>query len=1261
MPLTGPAVQRQPAPHGGGSSYSSMQQQADSHPNLFSRLVYADPRNLPSYPSVGLKDDGSHAAANSAAATSLRTAENQRQQQQQQQQQSPSQRSTEKTTATAAQPPPPPSQPATWNTATTTAALAATANATARSPSPVNETRAPINADSLKAASAAASAALQPSASSAQATTQHRPVIVEHPPPPSPQSFSPRPEFGSTAGSSMAAATYALGSVAGRHQRNASSNETPTMSSAAAADRASSWGNSAASRAFKDAQAAEAGNAPATASAEQPTNESATLHNSPSLRAAKGAMQAAPGPTSSSDPTMRRRTRAASNPAVYRHQKSYSSHYPEAVAARTTMTTTTTTTTTVTAAGTTAPSANALSAATLAHRGPGTALSAGDRRSYVSDAGAVPYTMMNRQMYTSQPPVAPEVDEQKRNDTLHASAIAMAKRMYNPKAQAGAAVGPGVIGADAGLGSGVQTTNLQALAYNLAQERLAKLQDEHQRNRDSYREHYVDPNLGPSSPEAAESSRRFSIRDRLWRHRSSSDSEVARDRRLSMDTIHSQMLPPAERVSAADQQKQRQDRQNVLFAAQRNVRAQLDDIDRRIYAQTGKVHPSVLSSWENKAFAAAQARSNTRQGLHPQSSQIDLGGGRLMSRSEVDRIAARRVQPFLDDINEKAERQQNAAKQTENDRKEEAKLLEIRGREMDELYQKLKREEKEKKKFGKKHKGATNEARQPLEGGYNEAMPAADMSTATGTSAVMYTPGIQQQPTASGLPSAQPAVLAGPERPVAPPQTNVAEPGASTGGVGNRSGPAKLFVETSPEQYYRTAYQDVPVESAGVAGTAGIGANEAASKGPGFPSGTGPGFSPTADTSTNAGLPARTPAEGPITPSSPQSPLSDNESSSASPSSRVKSWLRSRFLRPRARSAASATSAAPDSAGQGFAAEPGNTGKTFIGGHALANAEGAGAGAGDGAGPVYRPAMGAGGLTVPVASAAVAGSSAATAGGSNVSLGNRSSSMRDVALAKDKTGRDSPALGTGTMDASTAGDSGVTGAAMPTGAPVDADTTRTTMPAEAVAPTGAVSVVPSERQIVTEQPATGGVGANDGTGTATEPRTSETVGPLQAAEVAGAAGAAAAVGVVSALAVKNASASKQDQDANVGGTSGTGSTGGTGFGSGSGLLNASIFTNVTDVVHQDQKNETAEASGPVNDKGSFDNDGTETTIKSDDKGNTYVVVPPTATVLMTKVASGTNGADATTFTPPQAIRDPAQKKSSSPVRDSRFLENLEDF
>ncbi len=584
--------------------------------DLSGRLVYADPRSLPSFPSLGVQLN----CTNSAALT---------------------------------------------------------ASTSAKSPPPIVDVNGPTNPVSLKAATAAAaaSAALYSAASPAlpvppsQSSVPSEIAGGESPDPSSPS--APR-----SSGASLTAASHA------HHQRH--HHRKPTGDPATTTDMSSqppqpstaSWGNSAATQAFRNSQIASANYAAALP--EKPAPEVVQLGLRPSLRAAKGAMKTSPGPAAadgSSTPTLRQRNRSTSTPVAYRHQKSFSD----------------TTGASNSAAAAASNSANALSAATIALSGASKAHSqAGNRYSYTSEGGAVPYTNMNRQMYTSHPPVAPEVDEQNHADVLHASAVAMAKRMYNPKAETGGA----------GAGAGTAHTTLQEAAYKLAQERLDRLHEIHQKDRE-YRDHYVDPKLALSSAgtndagdASADAPSRFNIRSRLRRRRSSSDSEIAEDRRRSLE-IRNQMSLLSNRISEVDQDKRRRDRQAVLLAAQRNVKAQLHDIDEQVYAESGRLPPARLVSWESKAHAAAQARVDARLSMYPRSDQIDIGGGKFMDRDEVNKIAARRVQPIIDDLNERAQAEherQAAIRQNEEDRKVEAEMLKARDKEMKEMYRNLKRE-----------------------------------------------------------------------------------------------------------------------------------------------------------------------------------------------------------------------------------------------------------------------------------------------------------------------------------------------------------------------------------------------------------------------------------------------------------------------------------------------------------------------------------------------------------------------------------------
>jgi hypothetical protein len=385
------------------------------------------------------------------------------------------------------------------------------------------------------------------------------------------------------------------------------------------------WGNSAANQAFSKS-------GPTRAPA-----DSTTLNRQRSLRAAKGAMAA------------RTRPRAKSTPLES------SERYP----------------------GQANATANALSAATIAHQTP--------YRSVSDEAGAVPYTTMSRQMFTSHPPVKPEVDEQKRNDVIHASAVAMAKKMYTHQqrvidATKAAQEAQRPASSDSSGQQPAQYTNLQEAAYKLAQERLSKLQDEHQKSRD-FQEYYG------TSPTAQ---RKLTVRGKL-RRRSSSDGAMIEDRERSMQ-IRKQMSLFSTRLSEADEQKRKKDREAVLAAAQRNVSQQLKDMDERVYAVTGMVTPTLRSEWETRAHTAALAKSEARKTGNE--GKIDIGGGMFMDPKAVDKIAAKRVQPILDEINDNAEKDRARLaklKAEEEAKRQETERARARDREVAELHEKIKR------------------------------------------------------------------------------------------------------------------------------------------------------------------------------------------------------------------------------------------------------------------------------------------------------------------------------------------------------------------------------------------------------------------------------------------------------------------------------------------------------------------------------------------------------------------------------------------
>ena len=433
----------------------------------------------------------------------------------------------------------------------------------------------------------------------------------------------------SPAGSKTAAVLAA--ETAARSDRQPSSSALP----------ASIWGSSAANQAFAAGRSSPRDSAAA--------NAMATLDRQKSLRAARGAMAGSTRPRSTSTPMT----------------------YPDSANA----------------------AANALSAANLAHRPAAAAAAA-----HGADAGASPITKMDRQMYTSNPPVKPEVDDRNREAVLHASAVAMAKRMYSTQQktfdaathssdQGGSRPGS----ADSDHVRPMHFNNLQEAAYRLAQERLAKLHDEHQRNK-GYQDYYG-AGTSPASP-----GRKFTKLGKA-RRRSSSDSDVAlpaaEDDRQRSRQIHKQMSLFSTSLSEVDESQRARDRDALLVAAQRNVKAAMEGMDEKVSRDTGRMTSAKLSEWELRAHATAQARSDERKGGAVAAGKVDLGGGQYMDRERVEEIAAKRVQPLLDEINEKAEMERKrivALREEQEEKRLEWEAEKARNAEVKEAQRKLKGE-----------------------------------------------------------------------------------------------------------------------------------------------------------------------------------------------------------------------------------------------------------------------------------------------------------------------------------------------------------------------------------------------------------------------------------------------------------------------------------------------------------------------------------------------------------------------------------------
>lgn len=314
--------------------------------------------------------------------------------------------------------------------------------------------------------------------------------------------------------------------------------------------------------------------------------------------------------------------------------------------------------------------ASALNGATLAHRKSMKAKPA------LEDVGAVSVTNMTRKMFTSNPPVKPEVDERTYNEKIHQSAVEMAKKMY-ARQQLMVDQTKDAHEQEAAASQPNQYVNLQDAAYKQAQARLAKLHDEYQQSRE-YQEYY--------GGEKAVPKHRFSVSNKLRRRGSDSDDDM--DDRKQSEKIREQMSMFSSQLSQVDKGKRDKDREALLAAAQRNVKARLHGMDEKVYQETGRANPSLITDWEAKAQKAAQVKHESRT---ENKGKVDIGGGMFMTQEEIDAIATKRIQPVLDDINHKAETErerQEVLKLEEQARREQAEKEKVRDREAKEIVKK---------------------------------------------------------------------------------------------------------------------------------------------------------------------------------------------------------------------------------------------------------------------------------------------------------------------------------------------------------------------------------------------------------------------------------------------------------------------------------------------------------------------------------------------------------------------------------------------
>lgn len=303
----------------------------------------------------------------------------------------------------------------------------------------------------------------------------------------------------------------------------------------------------------------------------------------------------------------------------------------------------------------------ALSAAGLSHRaqveneGPLAHLDSAMEASRITHAATT-----NARLYTSSPPIASEVQERNRRNSLHAAALVMARDMYDITGPTGEAqnMDPAVSAAQKGQSrlqarktvsgetgsAGQRALTLQETAQKRAAEKLARMRDEHAEMQQYY-------GTAPQPQRSLLSARR---------KRTSSDADSTQVDAEQSKQIRNQMFSLRNKLNKVDEKRQK-DRDMLMEAARRNVDAQIHEMEMKVYAETGRAPPSIQKQWDEAARErvrqeAEASEAEAAEAKETPTERINIGGSRYMDMADVEAVARTRVQPALDEITDQAER-----------------------------------------------------------------------------------------------------------------------------------------------------------------------------------------------------------------------------------------------------------------------------------------------------------------------------------------------------------------------------------------------------------------------------------------------------------------------------------------------------------------------------------------------------------------------------------------------------------------------------
>ncbi|KAM0721831.1 hypothetical protein Q7P37_002756 [Cladosporium fusiforme] len=278
------------------------------------------------------------------------------------------------------------------------------------------------------------------------------------------------------------------------------------------------------------------------------------------------------------------------------------------------------------------------------------------------------------EMWGERPPVEIELEEQRQKAALRASAVSMAKQMYDYqnrtvlKDDTAGTAGAAAAHTRAPVSQSqpdlkqeaMRYIHLQDAAQKLAQERLAKMDKNLEPHK--FREHYG----YDAEPHRSRLSMRGRPRQRASSEQPQEDGDSSDDEERAR-RVRRQMTQFNTAIADVDTKKKESDRKALLAAAERNVHKSMDNMDERVFQSTGKVSQAKMDEWAAKARKKAEEEAKLR-GQHQ--GKMHIGGGKFMDQAEIEAIAQSRLQPTLDEINDTAEKKRAKDEEIRLDKEE---------------------------------------------------------------------------------------------------------------------------------------------------------------------------------------------------------------------------------------------------------------------------------------------------------------------------------------------------------------------------------------------------------------------------------------------------------------------------------------------------------------------------------------------------------------------------------------------------------------